>query len=468
MTKDWDAVQDEIKELSFIQKKPLEEVKELMERKTRAYRMKLKEWGLMRHKGRRARPGHTRGTSSARDDEQTGTPSAPAEPMVIDSGSLEHRTKTGGWQVVSSNELTDAEPTFMSMLSQMPNLQPSVEIPEWNQDPPTASGSVQDMLECVLDNDSVKLEKILLEHVNEVNDPIGMPFELPSGRFANHPALSRMVIMQHSQQTLLDIAAGMPNGPVVWVLLTYGAKGSTHPLGTDLALHNAIKNGRHYTVQALLIPGRSDVNGLPDKRWRPLLQAVFWTGPEVVSILLKKDILAMGQKLLDGGADPDYADIDGVQPYAVAALTLQDPLRLEVLQAMLNRMQGHHTKIQEGRTHKWEPGLFPIPDKPTYNQVLACTKADDDFQLSMQEMVPIDVQPAFRRAYFAVITGRLLDNISEASIANKISEKDRWDIMLTLSIRKGANLPDYQFDQALVINLLDFPKISTIKLIRLH
>lgn len=33
MTKDWDAVQDEIKELSFNQKKPLDEVKELMERK---------------------------------------------------------------------------------------------------------------------------------------------------------------------------------------------------------------------------------------------------------------------------------------------------------------------------------------------------------------------------------------------------------------------------------------------------
>jgi ankyrin repeat protein len=535
------------------------------------------------------------------------------------------------------------------------------------QDPPTASDSLQDMLACILDNNSVKLEKILLEHVSEVNDPIGMPFELPSGRFANHPALSRMVIMQHPQQTLLDIAAGMPNGPVVWVLLTYGAKGSTHPLGTDLALHNAIKNGRHYTVQALLIPGRSDVNGLPDKRWRPLLQAVFWTGPEVVSILLKRgarvddagpsptspgmhtplqlclerrvreygdeairskcndnlklllnagasihvpppegssatpfekfiepwhnsdhwnmrlswaevdclskfiekgadltanffgspcaagssntfihqtlwhsppcisrqvvhsfsaaasnsgatilhevlgscadakkhcaevlndiellltrgvdpnaldglgvtplrkcieqaastDVLMMTQKLLDGGADPEYEDVDGVQPYAVAALTLQDPLRLEVLQLMLNKMQGHHTKIQEGRTYKWEPGLFPIPDKPTYNQVLACTKADDDFRLSMQEMVPIDVQPAFRRAYVAVITGRLLDNISQAAVANKISEKDRWDIMLTLSIRKGANLPDYQFDQALVINLLDFPKISTIKL----
>src|SRR5689334_15324141 len=33
MTKDWDAVQDEIRELSFSQKKPLEEVKALMERK---------------------------------------------------------------------------------------------------------------------------------------------------------------------------------------------------------------------------------------------------------------------------------------------------------------------------------------------------------------------------------------------------------------------------------------------------
>ena len=33
MTKDWDTVQDEIKELSFNQRKPLEEVKELMEQK---------------------------------------------------------------------------------------------------------------------------------------------------------------------------------------------------------------------------------------------------------------------------------------------------------------------------------------------------------------------------------------------------------------------------------------------------
>lgn len=40
--------------------------------------------------------------------------------MVIDANSLEHRTKTGGWQVVSKDELTNAEPTFMGMLSQTP------------------------------------------------------------------------------------------------------------------------------------------------------------------------------------------------------------------------------------------------------------------------------------------------------------------------------------------------------------
>jgi len=33
MTKDWELVQGEIKDLSFKQKKPLEEIKELMERK---------------------------------------------------------------------------------------------------------------------------------------------------------------------------------------------------------------------------------------------------------------------------------------------------------------------------------------------------------------------------------------------------------------------------------------------------
>ncbi|KAJ4986694.1 hypothetical protein SVAN01_07753 [Stagonosporopsis vannaccii] len=672
MTKDWDVVQDEIKELSFNQKKPLEEVKELMERKhnfrasTRAYRMKLKEWGLMRHKSRKPRLGrsHTDRSGDRRDDDESRAASVTVDPMSVDTETLEHQTSPGAWQAVGSGEMANAQPTFMDILKQTPGLQPTVEIQAWMQDPPVASGAVQDMLECILNNECEKLEKLLMEHVNEVNDPIGLPFDLPNSRFANHPALSRMVIMQHPRQTLLDVASAMPNGPVVWVLISYGARGSTHPLGFDLSLHNAIKNGRHYTVQALLIPGRSDVNGLPDQRWRPLLQAVVSTGPEVVSVLLKRgarvddvglspaspgmhtalhlclerrareygdeairsqcnenlklllhananihvsppegstktafekfiepwndaqywnfklgwaemdclgifvkkgadlstkfsgspcaagscntfvhqilwhcppcisrhvmhdyppeapvsgalllhevvghcpdarrhcaelledidilltrgvdpnavdsvgmttlrkcieqasttDVLPLSQKLLDGGADPEYEDVDGIRPYTVAARNLAEPLRTEVLQAMLAKMRGHSTVTKDGRTYRWEAGLFPIPEHPTYQQVLACTKSEDDFQLSMHEMVPIDVQPAFQRAYLATISGRFLNNVAKAASANKISEKDRWNIMLTLSLRKRVKLPDYQFDQGLVIALLDFPNIDT-------
>lgn len=643
--------------------------------------MKLKEWGFMRHKGRKSRLERSRVNSSGSEgeDAERRAISATTEPMAVDSESRELQTEPGGRQVLSSGELDNAQPTFTGALNQtptcvfipfctmqkltVPSLQPSVETPAWMQDPPVASSTVQDMLECILNNECEKLEKLLMEHVNEVNDPIGLPFELPDSRFANHPALSQMVIMQHPHQTLLDIASAMPNGPVVWVLLSYGARGSTHPLGTDLSLHNAIKNGRHYTVQALLIPGRSDVNGPPDRGWRPLLQAVFWAGPEVVSVLLKRgarvddigpspispgmhtalqlcldrrareydneiirskcnenlrlllhagasihtpppegstasaferfiepwqnhdhwnmklswaemdclglftkkgadlsvhfagapcaagscntfvhqviwhsppcisrqvvreyhqdaptsgalmlhevlghcpdvrrhcaealedvetllsrgvdsnaldslgmtplrkcieqssaaDVVAMAQKLLDGGADPEYKDVDGIQPYAVAALTLAEPVRLQALQAMLAKMQGTSTTTKDGRTYRWEAGLFPIPEQPTYQQVLSCTKPDDDFQLSTHEMVPIDVQTVFQRAYFATMSDRLLEKVTKRASSNKISEKDRWDIILTLSLRKGANLPNYQFDQGLVIALLDFPKIE--------
>ncbi len=519
------------------------------------------------------------------------------------------------------------------------------------------------MLECILDNECTKLEKLLMEHVTGVNDPIGMPFEAPNSRFAKHPALSRMVIVQHPRQTLLDIACAMPNGPVVWVLLSYGAKGSIHPLGTDLALHNAIKNGRHYTVQALLVPGRSNVNGLPDKSWRPLLQAVFWTGPEIVSILLKRgakvndigpspmspgmhtalqmcldrrareysdeairsrcnenlklllnadadihmsppegsttsafekflepwqhcahwnvklswaeldclgkfvekgadlsvdffgtpcsasgsntfihqiiwhsppcfarvlldkyrqdaplsgaailhevfglcpeskrhcaealkdveillsrgidpdaldslgttplrrcielasstDVVALTQMLLDFGADPEYEDVDSVQPYTLAALTLEEPVRTEVVKAMLIKMQGRSTRKKDGRTYRWENGLFPIPEHPTYQQVLSCTMPQEDLQLSMHEMLPIAAHPVFLRAYIDVISGRLLEDITKAASSNKVSEKHRWNIMLVLSLRRRADLPKYSFDQNLVIALLDFPMIE--------
>lgn len=532
------------------------------------------------------------------------------------------------------------------------------------QDPPVVSHSLLDMLEYVLDNECEKLEKLIMENTNAVNDPIGMPFDLHSGRFPNHPAMSRMVIMQHPRQTLLDIACGMPNSPVVWVLLSYGAKGSTHPLGTDLALHNAIKNGRHYTVQALLIPGRSDVNGIPNKRWKPLLQAVFWTGPEIVNILLKRgarvddpgpcptspglhtalqlclerrareysdeavrskcndvlksllnaganihvtppegssaspfemfiepwrtqdhwymklswaemhclakfvemgadlkakftggpcaagskdtfvhqviwhsssclarhvvdsysdiapssgtlllheaigtcpdtkrhlseilrdievlleqgvspnvlddfgmtplrksleqsmttDIAAIVRTLLDGGADPEYEDVEGIRPYVFAATNLAEHLRLEVLQSMLTRMHGQYTVPKKGVNHTWKEGLFPIPEHPSFKQVASCSEPYEKFMVSLHDMVPVGAQPVFQRAYLAIMSDRLFTDITRKVVSTELGEMDRWHLMSTLALRNAAKLPDYHFDQALVIALLGFPGIRT-------
>lgn len=169
MTKDWDAVQDEIRELSFVQKKSLEEVKELMERKhkfraslvlpadtpstvatltrfrTRAYRMKLKEWGLMRHKPRRAgaakHDGKETSTSPSQQDEEERSEegsNAAIEPMSIDSTSEDTTPRAseacqpssykpqrealcdehGRWRLAPEAELPEALPTFMGLLGQ--------------------------------------------------------------------------------------------------------------------------------------------------------------------------------------------------------------------------------------------------------------------------------------------------------------------------------------------------------------
>ena len=527
----------------------------------------------------------------------------------------------------------------------------------------TASDTLMNMLGCVLDNKSEELEKLLMENIQEVNNPIGMPFELANSRFYNHTALSQMSVSQHPRQTLLDIASAMPSGPVVWVLLSYGAKGSKHPLGADLALHNAIRNGRHYTVQSLLISGRSDVDGLSSKPWKPLLQAVFWNRPEIVNILLKRgakvddpgpspdspglrtalqwclkrriceysdenvrskcneiiqlllhvgasihvspsedtfaspfemfiepwqnqnywgmklslaetdclgklvekgadltakffgspccanssntfihqiiwhsppslsrrvvdsisveasasgadvlhevlctcaeakrhlaeslqdvevllnrgvnpnvpdnlgmtplrkciekslstDVAALSEKLLDGGADPEHEDVDGVQPYAVAALTLTEPVRSEVLQCMIAKMKGHHIKTKEGNVYRWKDGLFPIAENPTYEQVVSSAKQDDDFMLSMYEMVSTDVQSAFYRAYLAVTSGRYFAKITGEIITRKLSEEDKRMITSVIALRKKAGVSDFQFHQGFLLALLESPEIG--------
>ncbi|RMZ68000.1 high affinity nitrate transporter [Pyrenophora seminiperda CCB06] len=290
MTKDWDLVQDEIKDLSFNQKMSLKGVKELMERKhkfrasTRAYRIKLKEWGLMRHSPRRVHR-ETKQMGGHKPEMSDTTDTMSIEPQVG-----EHCAKTGDAQA-AGNPIADAagpavETTYMGLFGQPQNLPPSVET--WSHNHTQATDILLDMIGAILDNDVQKLEKLVLANTDRINDPIGLPFDQPDSRFFAHPALSKMSIRQHPGQTLFDVACGMPSGPVVCILIAYGAKGSKYPLSTDLALYNAIKNERTNTVQALLQPGRSEVNGLPGTTWRPLQQAVFWNTPEVVRILIAR------------------------------------------------------------------------------------------------------------------------------------------------------------------------------------
>ncbi|KAF2821445.1 ankyrin [Ophiobolus disseminans] len=663
MTKDWEAVQDEIRELSFNQKKCLEDVKELMERKykfrasTRAYRMKLKEWGFMRHKPRR--------TAAERNASRESSHIAP-----VDNGDREERDssatieptpavvheKQGGWKIVPESELAEAEPTFMGLLHQSTSLEPTLD--PWAQAGTRATEIVMDMLGAMLDNDTSRLESLIVENPNHVNDPIGMPFETPNSRFFAHPVMNHMVVLQHPDQTLLDIACGMPCGPNIWILLSHGAKGSRHPYGTDLALHNAIKNGRPYTVQAMLVPGRSSVNGVPGIAWKPLLQAAFWNHPEVVRILLRKganledagpsptcagthtalqlclnrraddyvkenvrdkcnqvlrmlleaganvhvapvtgstlspfelftkpwqttpywatklsvteldclrmfvngganlqvlfdgypctstrrttfehqvlwhstpavarlvvdsfsvnpqlndssilheilgtcpdakrhpaetlrdiqvllhkgadpnhpdmngitplrkcteqcpavDFVARLQMLLNGGADPEAGDRDGVQPFILAARTIEEPLLSEAMQAMVGKMRGNYTRTVDNVSRTWNAKHFPISETQTYEQVMSCSRSTGDFRLELQDMVPADVRETFQRAYFSVISKNFLDTMARTAKARMLTPRDKDEIVWIVLMRKGIDLPEYKFDQELVIALMD-------------
>ncbi|KAL5119292.1 hypothetical protein ACEQ8H_002779 [Pleosporales sp. CAS-2024a] len=306
MTKDWDSVEAEIRELYARSngKMTLVEIEKLMERKkfrasTRAYRMKLKEWGLLKQKSRRGEKRPERTNQESVQPEVTEPVSVEVEPMNENQqgecADREHCTRTGGWQLVQ--DVANAETTFMGLLHQTPATTPTIE--QWAHAGTTATDAVMDMLGAILDNDPDKLQALIMHNKEHINDPIGMPFETPDGRFFGHPIMNQMVIMQHPNQTLLDVTSGMPCGASLWVLVTQSAKGTHHPLDTELALHNAIKNGRTMNVRVLARPGRLEVNGLPGTSWKPLLQAVYWNHPEVVSILIRR-----GANLEDAAPSP--------------------------------------------------------------------------------------------------------------------------------------------------------------------
>ncbi|KAF2727119.1 ankyrin [Polyplosphaeria fusca] len=280
MTKDWDSVRHDIKDLSVNQKKCLQDVKSIMETKykfkasTRAYRGKLKEWGYLRYKPRKATK--DRSNRSRRQESEDDDDSENAEEVMMD---------------VDEAEDVDMSPTEgpergSTLLQEAESLITTVD--PWAQARNATTDALMEMLGAILDGDSNRLEQAIVKNPNYINYPIGLPFQAHGGRYFNHPAVQQCVILQHEEQTLLDVACGLPSGPVIWVLLAHNAKSSRHPLGTDLAFHNAIKNGRCFTVQSLIHSGLSNVNGVPGIPWKPLIQAVYWRVPDVVRVLLDK------------------------------------------------------------------------------------------------------------------------------------------------------------------------------------
>ncbi|EMD63908.1 hypothetical protein COCSADRAFT_358501 [Bipolaris sorokiniana ND90Pr] len=662
MTKDWDLVQDEVKELSFSQKKTLEEVKEMMERKyrfcasTRAYRMKLKEWGLMRHKPRgtvqhrRSRRQRSKSSPAVDNDGWEEQPSGTDETVITNESLPENPLETRDWQIganlpsLAADEAVDnVEPTFMEPQD--------LQVPPqtWPVDSSQTSAIVLDMVEAILDSDAERLERLILKNKDHVNDPLGSLLCDATNRLFGHPALNRMVILQHPGQTMLDVACGMPCGPVVWVLCAYGAKGSIHPLGSDLALHNAIKNGRVYTVQTLLLSGRSAIDGISDSKWTPLRQAVFWMHPEVVRILLSRganvedpdpplvqtcvnsplqlclvrrinnysdplyrknchkilkqlltaganvhrtsqdpmiqstfdaflqpwknrpywafevpeeelecfvmliskgvnlqlsfqgvpcrspakgtfvhqalwhstptiarllidkfaqtpnengslllqevlgscpdakrhgtdtlrdiqvllgkgispnrtegslisplrkcitecpavDLVACLQVLLDGGADPEAEDPDGVQPYILAAETFDEPLLSEVMSALIAKISGTHAGTLDGASSQGCGDLFPISTTQTYEQVMSCTRPTGDLTLYMQSMVPEHIQPVLRKAYFSVASRYFLETTVGHSNTRLLDPKEKDEIMQIVLMRATLGISCVEFN----------------------
>lgn len=91
--------------------------------------MKLKEWGLMRHKPRKTATTHEDNDPMETDIRENGrarsNSSVTAENMSIEPASVELAPqvaceKEGGWEVVPAAELAVAEPTFMGMLHRAP------------------------------------------------------------------------------------------------------------------------------------------------------------------------------------------------------------------------------------------------------------------------------------------------------------------------------------------------------------
>ncbi|KAF1968465.1 ankyrin [Bimuria novae-zelandiae CBS 107.79] len=688
MTKDWDAVKAEIEELSWVKKMRLDEVRRIMEREhgfkasTRAYRMKLSEWGYTTRKTAKPRgtkrkrgedgeeevesdsegsdTGAPRECERTRDVEETPQDSTTLESvllgraniraMSVEDDEVDRRRLAlqGAEDLLPVVAFEDAPPTTAEM-DVAPGINEGVGL----------NGIVMTMLDAILEGDSQKLEPLAMQHPEYLNLPLGQPFDIPGSKFYNHPVMSTCVILQHPGQTLLDIASAIPTGAALWILLAYGGSGSTHPLGTDLALHNAIKNGRTYAVQALLMPNRSKVHGEPGTMWKPILQAVYWNHPQIVRMLIDKganvnetspwvdgtlknvllhcterrqrdflnpevkencnkilklllnagadihvkpggegsptvfdtflrpwqgdphwisklsademeclegfirkgadlkttfmgftcgahsynqfqhqmlwhtttaaarllvdhaapipegngstllheivgscpdakrhpsdtlrdievllsrgadpnllddslftplrrciekcpavDLIPRLRLLLDGGADPELKHSNRLPPYVLAARTFDEPLRAQVLDFLVAKLNGRQSRVVYDDTYTWTPGYFPIPASPSWDQVQAYTPQDGVFAANLERMVPEDVREVFQRACFSVASMNFLNTATTQvkrmhPLPPTVAQKD--EIYRAVAQRGECGLPVFTFDQEFVMILL--------------
>lgn len=615
--------------------------------------MKLKEWGFMRHKRYKTAndPNVAKGPELPRrteDDRSETDPSATIEPTPIEivPPSL---TPYVGLSDDFSSTASSLEPAPMSLIDQP--------FPGTLANPrATESDVISMMINAILEDDSQALQRLLAENPDHVNKPIGLPFETSNSCFHAHPAMVDVVLLEHPGQTLLDIACGRPSGPVIWVLLMYNAQGSKHPVGTDLALHNAIRNNRPHTVQALFMHNRSHVNGLPGTTWRPLLQAVFWIWPDIVRILLASgadvdilehspndtgdntalkiclqhrttyymarttkahcneilkmlldagaslsvpnmslssfemfikpwqadpywdtgsrisseeldclrvfvekgadlqanfsnypcgsassgtfahqvlwhstpkiarflinsvphspgpngacllhevlgscpdarrhpedilqdidvliqrgvdldavdsdgktplirciencpavDLIPCLEKLLDGGADPEFEVLDGIQSYVIAARKLKGPLLSKAMQLIISHIRRQHTRATDGSSHSWHQKHFPVPEDLSYTQLVACTQETSEFMLDVRNMVPEDAQHSFQRAYFAIASNNYLTSMGRLAKMRRLNTTEIHEITQAISMREAASLADHEFDHPLILSLL--------------
>jgi hypothetical protein len=118
-------------------------------------------------------------------------------------------------------------------------------------------------------------------------------------------------------------------------------------------------------------------------------------------------------------------------------------------------MGGAYQRIVDGVTCTWSSKHFPINERQTYEQVMSSARSTGDFKLEAHDMVQEDIRETFQRAYFSIVSKNFLDTMTRVAKARMLNPRDKDEIVWIVGMRRGIDLPEYRFDQELVMALLD-------------